>query len=69
MKSKDLKMPAFGVGPFYVVSCLLLTIVGLYLHFSGFLSAVEFKREKNLYYNRSNFNTLWFILMDTSSYN
>lgn len=49
MKSKDFKMPAFGVGPFYVISCLLLTIVGLYLHFNGFLSAGEYKREKTIF--------------------
>lgn len=44
MKSKEFEMPAFGVGPIYVLTCLLLTIGGLYLHFKGFLSLSQCKQ-------------------------
>lgn len=37
MKSQEFKMPAFGVGPIYVITCLILTIGGICLHFKGYL--------------------------------
>lgn len=46
MKSKEFKMPAFGVGPIYVLTCLFLTMLGVYLHIKGFLSAGEFTEGK-----------------------
>ena len=42
MKSKEFKMPAFGVGPIYVLTCLFLTMLGVYLHIKGYLYAGEF---------------------------
>ena len=35
MKSQEFKMPAFGVGPIYVITCLILTIAGIWLHLNG----------------------------------
>ena len=32
-------LPVFGVGPIYVVSCLLLTAFGLFLKKKGFLDS------------------------------
>lgn len=49
MKSKEFKMPSFGVGPIYVISCLFLTIAGIYLHINGYLSIGEFKKGKITY--------------------
>lgn len=46
MKSDDFKMPVFGVGPIYVLTCLLLTIIGLVLNFKGFLSLGECEKGK-----------------------
>ena len=46
MKSQEFKMPAFGVGPIYVLTCLFLTMIGVYLHIKGFLSAGEFTEGK-----------------------
>lgn len=46
MKSDDFKMPVFGVGPIYVLTCLLLTIIGLFLNFKGFLSLGECEKGK-----------------------
>lgn len=34
-----MKMPTFGVGPIYVITCLALTIVGLILSHHGHLKA------------------------------
>lgn len=34
---KTTKLPIFGVGPIYVITCLLLTIFGLCLDYFGFL--------------------------------
>lgn len=39
MRSDDFKMPAFGVGPIYVLSCLFLTTLGIMFRDKGFLSA------------------------------
>lgn len=46
MKYDDFKMPVFGVGPIYVLTCLLLTIMGLFLNFKGFLSLGECEKGK-----------------------
>jgi len=35
MKSEEYKMPIFGVGPIYVITCLILTIAGIWLHLNG----------------------------------
>ena len=46
MKSKEFKMPAFGVGPIYVIICLILTSVGIYLHIKGYLYQGELREGK-----------------------
>ena len=43
MKSKEFKMPTFGVGPIYVITCLILTIAGICLHLKGYLSVGELR--------------------------
>lgn len=43
MKSKEFKMPIFGVGPIYVITCLILTIAGICLHIKGYLSVGELR--------------------------
>ena len=35
MISQEFKMPIFGVGPIYVITCLILTIAGIWLHLNG----------------------------------
>ena len=37
MKSQEIKMPIFGVGPIYVITCLILTIAGICLHLNGYI--------------------------------
>lgn len=37
MKYNKSKMPVFGLGPIYVIICLFLTIIGICLHFKGYL--------------------------------
>ncbi|WP_297393341.1 isoprenylcysteine carboxylmethyltransferase family protein [uncultured Peptoniphilus sp.] len=49
MKSQEFKMPAFGVGPIYVFTCLILTIVGLCLHFKGYLYQGELNKGKIIF--------------------
>lgn len=46
MKSQEFKMPAFGVGPIYVITCLILTIVALCLHLKGYLYQGELREGK-----------------------
>lgn len=46
MKYNKSKMPTFGVGPIYVLTCLILTISGLLLHFKGILRAGICERYK-----------------------
>ena len=46
MKSKEFKMPVFVVGPLYVITCLVLTIVGLCLHLKGYLYKGELSKGK-----------------------
>ena len=49
MKSQEFKMPAFGVGPMYVFTCLILTIVALCLHFKGYLYQGELNKGKIIF--------------------
>lgn len=49
MKSQEFKMPAFGVGPIYVFTCLILTIVALCLHFKGYLYQGELNKGKIIF--------------------
>lgn len=44
MGSDDFKMPTFGVGPIYVLSCLFLTTFGIIFRDKGFLSAGHMER-------------------------
>lgn len=37
MKSQEFKMPIFGVGPIYVITCLILTIAGIWLHLNEYI--------------------------------
>ena len=37
MKSQEFKMPIFGVGPIYVITCLIFTIAGIWLHLNGYI--------------------------------
>ena len=46
MKSQEFKMPIFGVGPIYVIACLILTIVGICLHLNGYLYQVKLRLGK-----------------------
>ena len=41
MKNNESALPIYGVGPVYVISCLILSIVGLILKNHKFLSAGE----------------------------
>ena len=41
-------LPVFGVGPIYVVSCLLLTAFGLFLKKKGFLDSGDFPGLKSV---------------------
>lgn len=49
MKSKEFKMPTFGVGPLYVITCFALTIVGISLHLKGYLYKGELSKGKILF--------------------
>nr|WP_072537617.1 isoprenylcysteine carboxylmethyltransferase family protein [Anaerococcus mediterraneensis] len=49
MKSKEFKMPTFGVGPIYVISCLILTIAGICLHLKGYLYRGELREGKIIF--------------------
>ena len=46
MKSKEFKMPTFGVGPIYVIACFILTIVGLCLDLKGYLNQGDLSKGK-----------------------
>lgn len=35
---KEKRLPVFGVGPIYVITCLLLTILAVFLHYKGHLT-------------------------------
>ena len=49
MKSQEFKMPVFGVGPIYVITCFILTAVGLYLHRKGYLCSGELSKGKTIF--------------------
>ncbi|MBM7549309.1 methyltransferase family protein [Peptoniphilus gorbachii] len=49
MKSKEFKMPAFGVGPLYVIICLILTIGGICLRLKGYLYQGELSKGKIIF--------------------
>lgn len=49
MKSQEFKMPAFGVGPIYVITCLILTIGGICLHLKGYLYRGELREGKIIF--------------------
>ena len=49
MKSKEFKMPSFGVGPIYVITCLILTILGICLHLKGCLYQGELSKGKIIF--------------------
>lgn len=36
MKARNFKIPVFGVGPFYVIVCALVTVLALIFHAKGF---------------------------------
>lgn len=46
MKSQEFKMPIFGVGPIYVITCLILTIAGIWLHLNGYIYQGELSQSK-----------------------
>ena len=46
MKSQEFNMPAFGVGPIYVITCLILEVVGIFLHLKGYFCAGELREGK-----------------------
>lgn len=39
MTKEPKRLPVFGVGPMYVITCLCLTLAGLILHYKGYLQA------------------------------
>ena len=49
MKSQEFKMPIFGVGSIFVITCLILTIVGVFLHLNGYLYKGEIREGKILF--------------------
>ena len=49
MKSQEFKMPSFGVGPIYVITCFILTAVGLYLHLKGYLCSGELSKGETIF--------------------
>lgn len=46
MKSQEFKMPIFGVGPIYIITCLILTIAGIWLHLNGYIYQGELSQGK-----------------------
>lgn len=50
MKTQINKMPTFGVGPIYVITCLGLTIIGLILSNYGYLKAGQVDQGE-IYFN------------------
>lgn len=49
LKSKKIKMPTFGVGPIYVITCLVLTIAGICIHIKGYLHQGELSKWRILF--------------------
>ena len=46
MKSQGFEMPIFGVGPIYVITCLILTIAGICLHLNGYIYQGKLRQGK-----------------------
>ena len=46
MISQEYKMPIFGVGPIYVITCLILTIAGICLHLNGYIYQGKLRQGK-----------------------
>ena len=46
MKLQEFKMPIFGVGPMYVITYLILTIAGIWLHLNGYIYQGELSQGK-----------------------
>lgn len=46
---KNHDLPIFGVGPIYVLSCLLLTILGLILNYRGYLEIAKVGQPKVIF--------------------
>lgn len=46
---KNNSLPIFGVGPIYVLSCLVLTILGLVLNYKGYLEIGKVDKAKTLF--------------------
>ena len=46
MKSQEFIMPIFGVGPIYVITCLILTIAVIWLHLNGYIYQGELSQGK-----------------------
>ena len=42
-------MPSFGVGPIYVITCLILTILGICLYLKGYLYQGEISKGKIIF--------------------
>ena len=49
MKSQEFKMPSFGVGPIYVITCLILTIAGTCLHLKGYFCSGELSKGETIF--------------------
>lgn len=49
MKSQGFEMPIFGVGPIYVITCLILTIAGICLHLNGYIYQGKLRQGKRFF--------------------
>ena len=68
MKSQEFKMPIFGVGPIYVITCLILTIAGIWLHLNGYIYQGKIIKGKSIFYHSWDIHDYFGnIFMDTSS--
>ena len=67
MKSQEFKMPLFGVGPIYVITCLILTIAGIWLHLNGYIYQGKIISINIFYYSSNIYDPFRNIFMDTSS--
>lgn len=50
MDKNNGKLPIFGVGPIYVLTCLLLTVLGLCINYCGFINIGEIHSLKSMMY-------------------
>ena len=58
MKSQEFIMPIFGVGPIYVITCLILTIAVIWLHLNGYIYQGEIIKGKIFFIIAAIFMTL-----------